>query len=106
MVYCVTVSRNPDGGGFAFWLGVTKSGGPGLLSQDNARYGTRPFRFWDPGTAGQGFIGRPEFQRLFANLSGTGVSVVVEFEFRSSDLRHRTSSSASTRGNPSGTTGA
>jgi hypothetical protein len=66
MVYYVTVSRNPDAGGFAFWLGVANSGGPGLLFQGAAGYPTR-LQILGPGTPNQGFIGSPEFQGLFAN---------------------------------------
>jgi Domain of unknown function (DUF4214) len=66
MIYYVTVSRNPDAGGFAFWLGVANSGGPGLLFQGSAGYSTR-IQILGPGTPNQGFIGSPEFQGLFAN---------------------------------------
>ena len=62
LVYYVTVGRDPDPAGFAFWLSVANSGGPGLL----AGYGTR-FQILGPGTPNQGFIGSPEFQGLFAN---------------------------------------
>jgi Divergent InlB B-repeat domain/Domain of unknown function (DUF4214) len=66
MVYYVTVSRNPDSSGFAFWLGVANSGGPGLLFQGSAGYATR-IQILGPGTPTQGFIGSPEFQGLFVN---------------------------------------
>ena len=66
MVYYVTVSRNPDPSGFAFWLGVANRGGPGLLFQGSAGYPAR-IQILGPGTPNQGFIGSPEFQGLFAN---------------------------------------
>ena len=66
MVYYVTLSRDPDPAGFAFWLGIANSGGPGLLFQGSAGYGTR-IQILGPGTPNQGFIGSPEFQGLFAN---------------------------------------
>ncbi len=66
MVYYVTLSRDPDPGGFAFWLGVANTGGPGLLFQGAAGYPTR-IQILGPGTPNQGFVGSPEFQGLFAN---------------------------------------
>jgi len=66
MIYYVTVSRNPDPGGFAFWLSVANSGGPGLLFQGGAGYAAR-IQILGPGTPNQGFIGSPEFQGLFLN---------------------------------------
>jgi YD repeat-containing protein len=66
MIYYVTVSRDPDAGGLAFWTGVANGGGPGLLFQGSAGYLTR-IQILGPGTPGQGFIGSPEFQGLFAN---------------------------------------
>jgi hypothetical protein len=67
MIYYVTLSRDPDPAGFAFWLqGVADAGGPGLLFQGNAGFGTR-IQILGPGTPNQGFIGSPEFQGLFAN---------------------------------------
>jgi len=67
MIYYVTLSRNPDPAGYAFWLsGVADTGGPGLLFQGNTGYPTR-IQIMGPGTPGQGFIGSPEFQGLFAN---------------------------------------
>jgi hypothetical protein len=47
-------------------LGIANSGGPGLLFQGPAGFGTR-IQIMGPGTLGQGFIGSPEFQGLFAN---------------------------------------
>jgi hypothetical protein len=66
MVYFVTVNRNPDPSGFAFWLGIANMGGPGLLFQGSAGYFYRD-QILGPGTPNQGFIGSPEFQGLFAN---------------------------------------
>ena len=66
MVYFVTLSRDPDPAGFTFWTGIANSGGPGLLFQGNAGFGTR-LQILGPGTPNQGFIGSPEFQGLFAN---------------------------------------
>ncbi|HTX34984.1 MAG TPA: DUF4214 domain-containing protein [Bryobacteraceae bacterium] len=66
MIYYVTLSRDPDPAGFAFWLGVANSGGPGILFQGAAGYPTR-IQILGPGTPNQGFIGSPEFQGLFAN---------------------------------------
>jgi hypothetical protein len=66
MIYYVTVSRDPDAGGLAFWTGVANSGGPGVLFQGAVGYGTR-IQILGPGTPNQGFIGSPEFQGLFAN---------------------------------------
>jgi hypothetical protein len=66
MIYYVTVSRDPDAAGLAFWIGVANSGGPGVLFQGSAGYNTR-IQILGPGTPNQGFIGSPEFQGLFAN---------------------------------------
>jgi hypothetical protein len=66
MIYYVTVSRDPDPAGFAFWLGIANGGGPGVLFQGNGGYSTR-IQILGPGTPNQGFIGSPEFQSLFAN---------------------------------------
>ncbi|HTX39891.1 MAG TPA: BACON domain-containing carbohydrate-binding protein [Bryobacteraceae bacterium] len=66
MIYFVTLSRDPDPSGLAFWTGVANSGGPGLLFQGSAGYATR-IQILGPGTPNQGFIGSTEFQGLFAN---------------------------------------
>jgi hypothetical protein len=66
MIYYVTVSRDPDAAGLSFWTGIANSGGPGVLFQGAAGYGTR-IQILGPGTPNQGFIGSPEFQGLFAN---------------------------------------
>jgi len=67
MIYYVTLSRDPDPASYAFWLqGVADTGGPGLLFQGNAGFGTR-IRIMGPGTPMQGFIGSSEFRSLFAN---------------------------------------
>jgi len=66
MLYYTILSRDPDASGFAFWLGVADSGGPGILFQGTAGYATR-IQILGPGTPNQGFIGSPEFQDLFAN---------------------------------------
>jgi trimeric autotransporter adhesin len=66
MIYYVSVSRNPDAAGLAFWVGIANSGGPGLLFQGSPGYGAR-IQILGPGTPNQGFIGSPEFQGLFAN---------------------------------------
>jgi len=66
MLYYVILSRDPDPGGLSFWEGVANSGGPGILFQGSAGYGTR-IQILGPGTPNQGFIGSPEFQGLFAN---------------------------------------
>ena len=66
MVYYVTLSRDPDAQGLAFWTGVANNGGAGILFQGSAGYGTR-IQILGPGTPNQGFIGSPEFQGLFAN---------------------------------------
>ncbi len=66
MIYYLTLSRDPDANGLAFWTGIANSGGSGLLFQGNAGYATR-LQILGPGTPNQGFIGSPEFQGLFAN---------------------------------------
>ena len=66
MVYYVTLNRDPDPDGFAFWLSVANNGGPGILFQGAAGFPTRT-QILGPGTPNQGFIGSPEFQGLFAN---------------------------------------
>ena len=66
MIYYVTLSRNPDAAGLAFWTGIANDGGPGFLFQGNAGYGTR-IQILGPGSPNQGFIGSPEFQSLFEN---------------------------------------
>jgi hypothetical protein len=66
MVYFVTLDRDPDPSGFAFWVGIANQGGPGLLFQGSAGYFYRN-QILGPGTPNQGFIGSPEFQGLFAN---------------------------------------
>jgi uncharacterized repeat protein (TIGR01451 family) len=66
MLYYTILGRDPDAAGFTFWLGITNSGGPGILFQGSAGYPTR-IQILGPGTPNQGFIGSPEFQSLFAN---------------------------------------
>jgi hypothetical protein len=66
MIYYVTVSRDPDPAGLAFWTGIAGNGGPGILFQGAAGYSTR-IQILGPGTPSQGFIGSPEFQGLFQN---------------------------------------
>jgi hypothetical protein len=66
MIYFVTLDRDPDPSGFAFWTGIANNGGPGLLFQGAAGYFYRD-QILGPGTPNQGFIGSPEFQGLFAN---------------------------------------
>jgi hypothetical protein len=66
MIYFVTVGRNPDASGLAFWTNVANSGGPGLLFQGAASAAIR-LQILGPGTPNQGFIGSPEFQGLFSN---------------------------------------
>ena len=66
MLYFVILGRDPDVSGFNFWVGVANSGGPGVLFSGSAGVSTR-IQILGPGTAGQGFIGSPEFQNLFAN---------------------------------------
>ena len=66
MLYYVLLGRNPDAGGFSYWLGVANTGGPGLLFQAAAGYATR-IQISGPGTPNQGFVGSPEFQGLFVN---------------------------------------
>ena len=48
MIYYVTLSRDPDPAGFAFWTGIANGGGPGLLFQGNRRATARGSRSWDP----------------------------------------------------------
>ncbi len=66
MLYYVILGRDPDASGLNFWVGVANSGGPGLLFQGAAGFGTR-IQIMGPGTPNQGFIGSPEFQNLFSN---------------------------------------
>jgi uncharacterized repeat protein (TIGR02543 family) len=66
MIYYVTLSRDPDPAGLSFWTGIANGGGPGILFQGSAGYGTR-IQILGPGTPNQGYIGSPEFQGLFAN---------------------------------------
>ena len=66
MIYYVTLGRDPDPAGLAFWVEVANTGGPGLLFQANAGFGIR-IQILGPGTPNQGFIGSQEFQSLFAN---------------------------------------
>jgi len=66
MLYYLTLGRDPDPAGFAFWTGVANQFGPGLLFQGQAGAAGR-LQILGPGTPGQGFIGSPEFQGLFAN---------------------------------------
>ena len=60
MLYYVILDRNPDEGGYQYWLGIANGGGAGILFQGTAGYPTR-FQILGPGTQGQGFIGSPEF---------------------------------------------
>ncbi len=64
MLYYVILNRDPDQGGYNFWLGVANSGGPGILFQGGAGYPLR-IQILGPGTPGQGFAGSPEFQGLY-----------------------------------------
>jgi len=64
MLYYTTLGRDPDAAGYNFWLGVANAGGPGIAFQGATGFGTR-IQILGPGTAGQGFIGSPEFQGLY-----------------------------------------
>jgi hypothetical protein len=64
MLYYAILGRDPDAGGLAFWLGIAKSGGPGLLFQGPAGYAAR-LQILGPGTPNPGLIGSPEFQGLY-----------------------------------------
>jgi hypothetical protein len=66
MLYFTILSRDPDPSGFAFWFTVASTGGAGILFQGSVGSPTR-IQILGPGTPGQGFIGSPEFQGLFAN---------------------------------------
>ena len=60
MLYFTILNRDPDQGGYNFWLGVANAGGPGIMFQGPASYATR-IQILGPGTQGQGFIGSQEF---------------------------------------------
>ena len=66
MLYLAILNRDPDPGGFNFWLGAANGGGPGILFQGAAGFNTR-IQILGAGTANGGFVGSPEFQGLFAN---------------------------------------
>jgi hypothetical protein len=66
VTYYLILGREPDLPGLGFWLSIANAGGPGILFQRQAGYGTR-IQILGPGAAGQGFIGSPEFQNLFVN---------------------------------------
>ena len=66
MLYLAILNRDPDPGGFNFWLGIANAGGPGILFQGSAGFNTR-IQILGAGTANEGFVGSPEFQGLFAN---------------------------------------
>ena len=76
MIYYVTVGRDPDAAGLAFWIGIANSGGPGVLFQGSAGYNTR-IQILGPGTPTQGFIGSPEFQDLFITFGGAAPWVSI-----------------------------
>ena len=66
MLFFVILSRDPDPGGLAFWVGIANDGGPGVLFQGSAGYAAR-IAILGQGTPNEGFIGSVEFQGLFAN---------------------------------------
>ncbi len=66
LLYFTLLGRDPDPGGFSFWLGVAASGGPGLLFQGLAGYPTR-LEILGNGAVGEGLTASPEFQSLYAN---------------------------------------
>ena len=64
LLYVAILGRTADPGGLQYWLGIANGGGAGLDFQGATGYPTR-IQILGPGTAGQGFIGSPEFQSLF-----------------------------------------
>ena len=66
LLYFTILGRDPDPAGFSFWTGIANAAAPGLLFQGASGFAAR-LQIVGPGTAGQGFIGSPEFQNLFAN---------------------------------------
>ncbi len=64
MLYFVILSRDPDVGGLAFWIGVAGTGGAGLLFQGPAGLPTR-FQILGAGLPLQGFLGSVEFEGLY-----------------------------------------
>ncbi|MBZ5627201.1 MAG: DUF4214 domain-containing protein, partial [Acidobacteriia bacterium] len=64
MLYYLILGRAPDTSGFAFWLGVANGGGSGICFNGAATAAVR-LQILGPGTAGQGFVGSPEFQSHF-----------------------------------------
>ncbi len=61
MLYFLILSRNPDAGGFNFWVGVANQGGSGIYFN----FPTTRITILGTGQPGEGFIGSPEFQGLF-----------------------------------------
>ncbi len=68
MIYFAVLARDPDTSGYNFWVGVANSGGAGIYFQPLGSTGANMrFQVEGPGVAGQGLVGSPEFQNLFAN---------------------------------------
>ena len=68
LIYFAVLARDPDPSGYAFWVGVAKSGGAGIYFQPLGTTGANTrFQIEGPGTPNQGLVGSIEFQSLFAN---------------------------------------
>jgi hypothetical protein len=67
LLYFTTLGRDPDPGGFAFWLNIANSGGLGVYSLPSAGGNPPAIRTAMEGTGvpNQGFVGSPEFLGLF-----------------------------------------
>ena len=63
LLYLEILGRDPDAGGYAFWLGIANGGGPGVLFQPGAN--AVRSAMMGPGAPGSGFIGSAEFQGRF-----------------------------------------
>ncbi len=66
LLYFTILGRDPDPGGFNFWLNVANSGGPGVYFLPTA--GTPSLvrlQMEGTGTPNQGFMGSPDFLGLF-----------------------------------------
>ena len=61
MVYFLVLKRDPDAGGYGFWVGVANGGGAGIYFNSQ----TARISILGNGSPGEGFVGSPEFQSRF-----------------------------------------
>jgi hypothetical protein len=68
LMYYSILARDPDPGGYAFWMGIANGGGAGIYFQPAGSAGANTrLTIEGPGAPNVGLVGSIEFQSLFSN---------------------------------------